>query len=245
MAMVQLIQNAKDLEDHNNIKVHAVSEQLPIPFMETERKSGETGADLFLKLQSPRFMQTHLPCQLWKTALEKCPELKIIRTIRNPKDTLVSYFHHMKNDEIMGGFNGSWDQFFQLFKDEKLPYGDFFEVNAEWFKFLQNRKNILVLKYEEMKKDHRGHVLKIAQFLDKEISHKVIDIIVQKTTFQNMSKDVNPVVKTYDTWKKDGDFVRKGEVGDWMNYFSDEQSEYVDCRSEEYLEPLGIQFQYN
>ena len=64
MAMVQLIQNAKGLEDDNNIKVHAVSEQLPIPFMETERKSGETGADLFQKLESPRFMQTHLPYEL-------------------------------------------------------------------------------------------------------------------------------------------------------------------------------------
>ena len=242
--MVQLIQNAKDLEDDNNMEVHAVSEQLPIPFMETERKSGETGADLFQKLESPRFMQTHLPYELWKTALEKHPDMKIIRTIRNPKDTLVSYFHHIRNDEIMGGFNGTWNQFFQLYKEKKLPYGDFFQINAEWLKFFLNRSNVLVLIYEEMKKDHRAHVLKIAQFLGQEISPKVTDVIVQKTTFENMSKEVNPVVKTYETWKKEGDFVRKGEVGDWLNYFSEEQSKYVDDKCQEYLEPLGIKFQY-
>ena len=242
--MVQLIQNAKGLEDDDNIKVHAVSEQLPIPFMETDRKSGETGADLFRTLESPRFMQTHLPYELWKTALEKQPDMKIIRTIRNPKDTLVSYFHHMKNDEIMGGFNGTWDQFFQLFKEKKLPFGDFFEINAEWFKFFQNRKNVLVLIYEEMKADHRAHVLKIAKFLDQEISEKVADVIVQKTNFQNMSAEVNPVVKTYETWKKEGDFVRKGIIGDWLNFFSVQQSNYVDRNCEEYLEKLGIKFQY-
>ena len=170
--------------------------------------------------------------------------MKIIRTIRNPKDTLVSYFHHMKNDAIMGGFNGTWDQFFQLFKEKKLPFGDFFETNAEWFKFFRNRKNVLVLIYEEMKADHRAHVLKIAQFLDQEMSQKVVDVIVQKTNFQSMSKEVNPVVKTYETWKKEGDFVRKGEIGNWLEYFSDEQSEYVDNKCEEYLQKLGIKFQY-
>ena len=232
------------MEDDNNIKVHAVSEQLPIPFMETERESGETGADLFRKLESPRFMQTHLPYELWKTALEKQPDMKIIRTIRNPKDTLVSYFHHMKNDEILGGFNGTWDQFFQLFKEKKLPFGDFFETNAEWLKFFQNRKNVLVLVYEEMKADHRAHVLKIAQFLDQEISEKVADVIVQKTNFQSMSAEVNPVVKAYETWKKEGDFLRKGIIGDWQTFFSVQQSRYVDSKCEKYLEKLGIKFQY-
>ena len=46
------------------------------------------------------------------------------------------------------------------------------------------------------------------------------------------------------TWKKEGDFVRKGIIGDWQTIFSVQQSGYVDNKSEEYLEKLGIKFQY-
>ena len=55
---------------------------------------------------------------------------------------------------------------------------------------------------KEMKADHRAHVFKIAQFLDQEISEKVADLVVQKTSFQSMSAEVNPVVKTYENLEK-------------------------------------------
>ena len=35
-------------------------------------------------------------------------------------------------------------------------------------------------------------------------------------------------------------FIRKEEVGDWDNYFSEGQSKFVDAKCKEYLEPLGV-----
>ena len=95
-----------------------------------------------------------------------------------------------------------------------------------------------------MKKDHHGHVMKIAKFLGQDISDKTADVIVQKSTVQNMSKEINSVVKGLTTWNKDGNFIRKGQVGDWVNYFSKEQSDYIDAKCEEYLKPMGITFDY-
>ena len=37
----------------------------------------------------------------------------------------------------------------------------------------------------------------------------------------------------------------KGIVGDWKNYFSEEQSDFVDEKCREYLEPLGLKFEYS
>ena len=245
MAIIRLILQSSEIEEGRDVPVAAISEQLPIPFMETQRANGESGADLFQNLPSPRFMQTHLPCKLWETQLVKHPNLKVIQTIRNPKDTLVSYYHHMRNEGILGAFNGTWDQFFELFKEKKLPYGDYFEHVTDWLKFFKDRENTLILRYEEMKKDHHGHVIKIARFLDQGTSDRTAEFIVQKTTVQNMSQEVNNVVKNFTTWNKDGNFIRKGEVGDWVNYFSKEQGDYVDAKCKEYLEPMGITFDYH
>ena len=39
-------------------------------------------------------------------------------------------------------------------------------------------------------------------------------------------------------------FMRKGEVGDWKNYFSQEQSDYIDALCEKKLSKLGLVFDY-
>ena len=67
--------------------------------METEWNDGQLGTDKFLKLTAPRFMKTHLPFELWKSQLEKHPNLKVIQTLRNPKDNvgLVLSSHEKRN----------------------------------------------------------------------------------------------------------------------------------------------------
>ena len=214
-----------------------------IPFIETEWPDGTFGADTFKNLDSPRFMKTHLPYQMWKTPLEKHPNIKVIQTIRNPKDTLVSFYHHTRSDTQLGAFNGTWNQYFELFKQRRLAWGDYFEHNADWYKFNKDRKESLILCYEDMKKDHRGHVIKIAKFLGYDLSEKVIDVIVEKSTVKYMAKNINSRMQGIPGWKSErSTFIRKGEIGDWVNYFSKEQCEYVEAKSKEYLEPLGLKF---
>ena len=92
-----------------------------IPFMETEWKDGQTGAEKFIKLDPPRFMKTHLPYELWKPQLEKHPNLRVIQTLRNPKDTFLSYYHHMRNMSMLGAFSGTWLNFLKLFERSICP----------------------------------------------------------------------------------------------------------------------------
>ena len=39
-------------------------------------------------------------------------------------------------------------------------------------------------------------------------------------------------------------FLRKGEVGDWKNYLSKEQNEYLDKVIAERLDPVGLKMTY-
>ena len=244
MTIIHLILQSNELEEGK--EVNPTDHLQKMPFMETEWPDGKTGADIFNGFQSPRYMKTHLPYELWKDKLQKHPNLKVIQTIRNPKDTLVSWYHHNRSDSQLGAFHGTWEQFFDLVKEKKLAWGDYFEHNANWYKFNKDRKESLVLVYEDMKKSHRDHVIKIAKFLGHDLSDKVIDLIVKQSSVKDMSKSINAMVEKLPGWKSDRSaFIRKGVVGDWVNYFSEEQSEYVDAKCKEYFESLGIKFEYN
>ena len=180
---------------------------------------------------------------MWQNQLDKHPNMKVIQVIRNPKDTLVSLYHHLQCERNMGEFTETWDEFFEAYKAEKIPAGDYFEVNCDWYKFNKDRKQSLVLVYEEMKKDPKAHVIKIANFVGLPISDKVADIITDRTGVKKMSEQMNKVLQHSPAWNsKKSNFVRKGTVGDWMNYFSAEQAQYVDAKCEQYLEPLGLKF---
>ena len=111
MTIMHLIQHAKDLEEGKDYNI--LDLYMKVPFLELQRSSGQYWSDIARTMESPRVMRTHLPHQIWKDNIDKHPNVKIIQTIRNPKDTLVSYYHHFRSDAMIGRFNGSWDQFCQ------------------------------------------------------------------------------------------------------------------------------------
>ena len=191
--MINYILQARELEEGKTINMTDLFKS--IPFIESEQPDGKLGADIFNTLPSPRFMKTHLPYELWKDQLKKYPNVRVIQTIRNPKDTLVSYYHHFRSSGQLGAFHGTWNQYFEMFREKKLPWGDYFVHNANWYKFSRDREQSLILVYEDMKKSHRGHVIKIAKFLGYDLSDKVIDFIVEKSSLKNMSKNVNDMFK--------------------------------------------------
>ncbi len=236
--IIGLILQAEQLEDPTYVPSRGIVHK--VPFLEVESPTGETNAQKLSQFScGQRLIKTHLPVELLQENLSTHPKVKIIQNIRNPKDTLVSYYHHMQTSSMLGEFTGTWDQYFELFKANKLPSGDYFKITSDWYKFNKDRENSLILTYEEMKKDHRGHVIKIAKFLGHDLSDTILDLIVEYSTVKSMSKTFAP------TAHKKLVQVRKGLVGDWMNYFSQEQSDYVDALCEKHWRPLGLSFEFS
>ncbi len=80
------------------------------------------------EMESPRVLKSHLPfCLLNEDMFEKS---KVIICLRNPKDTLVSYFHHEKLMKTRG-FVGDFQTRFELFMDDLQLYGSYWKYTCE------------------------------------------------------------------------------------------------------------------
>ena len=88
----------------------------------------------------------------------------------------------------------------------------------------------------------------IAEFLGKDLSQETIDRIARQCSFGKMKR--NPATN-YSHRARAGavkpnsnDFMRKGEVGDWKNYFTTEQNEAFDKQYEERMVGSGLEFEF-
>ena len=122
-----------------------------------------------------------------------------------------------------------------------VEYGLWFDHVLEWWKH-RDAENVLFLKYEDMKKDHRGAVKKIAEFMGYDLKEEIIDTIVEKSTFQNMK--ANLVSAEIEKLRKPDapHFFRKGVVGDWRNHFTPEQNAEFDAVYAEKMKGSGLDF---
>ncbi|KAK8782719.1 hypothetical protein V5799_015943 [Amblyomma americanum] len=121
------------------------------------------GADAARTMPRPGAIKTHLP-------FNKVPysdKAKYIYITRNPYDCCVSLYYHMKSFPPQLLEEGMFDQLFDMFIEGKVDYGDYFDHVLSWYEHRAD-SNVLFLTYEELKKDIRGSVLKIAVFLGKD-----------------------------------------------------------------------------
>ena len=235
--------NSEKLERGETIEKE---ERLAVPFFEMQYLDERPrGWELIEQIPDPRTIKTHLPLCYWKDGLDKSPGTKVIQTVRNPKDTLVSLYHFCRMNQYFGWFNGTWDQFFETVVDGEMISGDLFQTTANWYNYNKERENSLILVYEDMKKDLNGNLKKLSDFLGKNLLKEVLQKIAEKTTFENMSADPKLNKSNIPTFKDDrAPFLRKGKVGDWKEYFSNQQSDFCDTKCQIFFEPIGLKFEY-
>lgn len=214
------------------------------------------GAEAAAYAPRPAAFKTHLP-------FHKNPysaEAKYVYIARNPYDTCVSFYYHTKNMPAYKFQDGTFDEFFEMFMEGRVDYGDYFDNVLSWYE-RRNDSNVLFLTYEELKADTGKCVLKIAAFISPEIEARLkkdanlLDRILERTSLAYMKKTFNvgmkqPLwiesstletvhpklrkgLKTLINFAKvpmTGDFVRKGQIGDWRSHFSAEQAQRMKDR---------------
>nr|XP_022302288.1 sulfotransferase family cytosolic 1B member 1-like [Crassostrea virginica] len=188
-----------------------------------------------------------LPRHIPKDVFEK--RCKIVHIYRNPKDAVVSFFNFIKKTkegELMRDME--FDLFFDLFLTNQLPGGSWTNYVKAWTDFQEANTTypLLNICYEDMKKDLKGHVKMIADFLDLNSSEELIEEIAKKCDFQTMSKFKNsnvPASMRMVTDVTDKHIMyRKGEAGDWKNWLKVAQSEALDAEVRVADIPLEIKY---
>ncbi|KAJ7341865.1 hypothetical protein JRQ81_007491 [Phrynocephalus forsythii] len=195
----------------------------------------------FAKRESPRLIASHLPYHLVPKGL-RSGRGKVIYVLRNPKDVLVSYYHFSKYSRKLEELD--FEDLMERFLAGKVIAGLWLD-HVEGWSTHRDDFNILFLTYEEMKKDLRSAVLKICRFVGKKLTEEEIDEVVDRATFDKMSKDRRA---NYENLSSDlvdhtkGRFLRKGIVGDWKNTMTVAQSERFDHVFKKRMQKLPFKF---
>nr|XP_037281803.1 amine sulfotransferase-like [Rhipicephalus microplus] len=188
----------------------------------------------------PRTIATHLMVKTMVTG-----EGKYIYVARNPWDVCVSFYHMLTNMSQFEFQDGKFEDFVDTFLNGDFGYGDYFE-HVAWGYSLREQPNVFFVTYEELKRNLRDVVLKLAFFLGEqygcalESNEPMLQELLERSNCDNMQPVVvvnfngsaNPHWDKVITQRKvtckegyEGDenryaIVRKANAGDWREHFT-------------------------
>jgi hypothetical protein len=108
---------------------------------------------------------------------------------------------------------------------------------------LTGASNVLFLKYEDMKKDLPKTIETVSSFMGCKLEPQIVDTIAQQSGFQAMRG--NPATNlSWAARHNQVSFIRKGIVGDWKNYFTEDQNKRFDVEYTKRMRGSGLEFEF-
>lgn len=172
-------------------------------------------------------------------------EAKYVYVARNPWDVCVSSYHMFTTIKNHGFADATFEEFVDAFLAGELGFGNFFDHIAAGYA-LRDEPNVFFVTYEELARDTRGTVLRLARFLAQEYAAELEgDEAMLEKLLQRCKADYMRDLIVMDFGDSSGgeweralvrlnveckDFrcgdgkkftiVRKGKVGGWKTYFT-------------------------
>jgi aryl sulfotransferase len=199
-----------------------------------------------------RFLKTHLPVD----ALVFSPDAKYIYVARDGRDVVFSLYNHhaMANENWYGALNdtpglvgpriepppASICQYFNdWLEGDGYPFWSFWDNVASWWD-IRNLPNVMLVHFNELKRDLSGQIRRIASFLDIEIDGQHWPAIFEHCGFDYMKAHAARVVPLGGSLWNGGakTFMHKGTNARWRDVLSPEEI----ARYEQVaLEKLGVE----
>ncbi|KAG9463108.1 hypothetical protein GDO78_022423 [Eleutherodactylus coqui] len=215
-----------------------------VPFLEFAIPGMPTGAEQLNEMKPPRFIKSHLPVHLLPESFwEK--NCKIIYVARNPKDTLVSYYHFYRM-AVVHPDPGTFDEFLHQFIKGTVSYGPWGAHNKDFWK-IRHQRDILYLFYEDILEDPKREIRKVMKYIGKDLPEDVVEKIYKRTTFKAMKDNSMANYSTIPSSIMDQNispFMRKGTCGDWKSHFTVAQNELFDEYYKKEMSDTDLTFRF-
>ncbi|PVD32859.1 hypothetical protein C0Q70_08306 [Pomacea canaliculata] len=146
--------------------------------------------DKLEKTPSPRILNSHLPFYMLPWQQMKGKRTKILYVYRNPKDSCVSFYHHMKAFDEGPIHDMAFNDFCELFFFGKLPFDNYFWHMKQVTTFVEENPDlpVLTLSFEDMKKNPLENVKRLAKFLELDVDEQLCKDITDACSFNNLKK---------------------------------------------------------
>jgi hypothetical protein len=177
---------------------------------------------------------------------EKLADKKVILMVRDPRDVIVSYYHHKshreplrefwwfqgKRKETHSRFTGTLAEFLDC---EIGGFDTLLRYYAVWEQARHTPKEFMLLRYEDMQADPAGQLRRVLDFMGLgAITDAEVKEAVEYSSFGNMRKiEAGEEVKSFKL--KAGDVndpnsfkVRRGKVGGYRDELSPAQIEQLE-----------------
>ncbi|KAF5289177.1 hypothetical protein FQR65_LT02067 [Abscondita terminalis] len=239
--LLWLIQNELDFETAKSVMMCRRSPLLELEILFDEPQHQYALFELVENLKRPRCIRSHLHWSLLPDSITNgTKQPKIIVMMRNPEDTCTSYYYQ---SAIVEGYNGSWDDFCELFLEGKVPYGPYWNHVLGYWKE-RDRLNIMFINYNKMKNNLPSVVREVTTFLGKTLTENNLKKLCDYLSFDNLknckSFNMEEVVKSKNDKMNINPFVRSGKIGDHKNMMSDDITQVFRFQKKLFLEGTGL-----
>lgn len=203
-----------------------------------------------VKLEEPTWEQAPTKLRALKTHWEAPyvpynPHARYIIVIRDPKDALVSGYYFA--DSIFSGVtqNVTPETWTRLFIKGHSIFGSWPEHTASFWSW-RERKNVLVLRFEDLKTDLEETVRHIAAFMEVPLTEVQLEEITRKSSFSYMKKiDHKFAPPSLASGRDTAVMLRSGKTGSAKSLLNAAQRQEVDEAMRRELEQLGSDFSYD
>ena len=175
----------------------------------------------------------------WK----KYSHAKVVFLYRDPRDILVSQYHHIVNRTGYKTFHKDY-----VIENKNVGLLKIINFMNKWYKFSgENTESVCRMSYETMRKDTEAELARLFDFWDISVSRKNIEQAIENCTLDKMRQKEkenadSPWMVTKKGAGNNAFHSRKGKIGEYLEFFTEEQVSRINAQIDSNLD---AEFGYN
>lgn len=170
---------------------------------------------------------------------------KYITVIRNPREVILSAWHFTRT--LMPMINNlALEDFIEMHLAGRTVFGIWSQHTAGYWSW-RDRPNVLILFYEEMRRDLEGTVQKIAGHMDVRLTDEQIEKVVKKSSFsymQNIDYKFAPDIPGFTPQSGKPVMMRAGKSDAGKGELTPDQMTRIDHSIIRQIQEIGSDFPY-